>query len=149
MITSLTAHFTRISVGDCRDGILFFSYHEVSTKFVLSIILPANDFLLCLCVSFLWCLDIPFFPLRRSNSSIFTLEQQDFSCFFLDTFVDIDVFAFLYGRMLESWNNFIVIHHKDQLQIVFSWILILLLCQIVRGALLSCLARIIQKVKDC
>lgn len=30
MITSLTAHFTRIAVGDCRDGILFFSYHEVS-----------------------------------------------------------------------------------------------------------------------
>lgn len=30
MITSLTAHFTRIAVGDCRDGIIFFSYHEVS-----------------------------------------------------------------------------------------------------------------------
>lgn len=30
MITSLTAHFTRIAVGDCRDGILFYSYHEVS-----------------------------------------------------------------------------------------------------------------------
>ena len=35
MITSLTAHFTRIAVGDCRDGILFFSYHEVSGMFVL------------------------------------------------------------------------------------------------------------------
>lgn len=34
MITSLTAHFTRIAVSDCRDGILFYSYHEVS-KFVL------------------------------------------------------------------------------------------------------------------
>lgn len=34
MITSLTAHFTRIAVGDCRDGILFYSYHEVS-KFSL------------------------------------------------------------------------------------------------------------------
>lgn len=31
-ITSLTAHFTRISVGDCRDGILFFSYHEDARK---------------------------------------------------------------------------------------------------------------------
>lgn len=29
-ITSLTAHFTRIAVGDCRDGILFYSFHEVS-----------------------------------------------------------------------------------------------------------------------
>lgn len=28
-IISLTAHFTRIAVGDCRDGILFYSYHEV------------------------------------------------------------------------------------------------------------------------
>lgn len=28
-ITSLTAHFTRIVVGDCRDGILFYDYHEV------------------------------------------------------------------------------------------------------------------------
>lgn len=30
MITSLSAHFTRIAVGDCRDGIILFSYHEVS-----------------------------------------------------------------------------------------------------------------------
>lgn len=30
MIVSLTVHFTRIAVGDCRDGILFYSYHEVS-----------------------------------------------------------------------------------------------------------------------
>lgn len=29
MIMSLTAHSTRIAVGDCRDGILFYSYHEV------------------------------------------------------------------------------------------------------------------------
>lgn len=28
-ITSLTAHFTRIVVGDCRDGILFYDYNEV------------------------------------------------------------------------------------------------------------------------
>ncbi|MBA0587886.1 hypothetical protein Gorai_001007, partial [Gossypium raimondii] len=28
MITSLTAYFTRIAVGDCRDGILFYSYNE-------------------------------------------------------------------------------------------------------------------------
>ena len=39
MITSLTAHFTRIAVGDCRDGVLFFLYHEVSGQFVLLIIL--------------------------------------------------------------------------------------------------------------
>lgn len=31
-ITSLTAHFTRIAVGDCRDGILFYSFHEDSKK---------------------------------------------------------------------------------------------------------------------
>jgi len=24
MITSLSAHFTRIAVGDCRDGIIYF-----------------------------------------------------------------------------------------------------------------------------
>lgn len=30
MITSLQSHLTRIAVGDCRDGILFYSYHEVS-----------------------------------------------------------------------------------------------------------------------
>lgn len=30
-IMTLTAHFTRIAVGDCRDGILFYSYHEVSS----------------------------------------------------------------------------------------------------------------------
>jgi hypothetical protein len=29
-IRSLTAYFSRIAVGDNRDGILFFSYHEVS-----------------------------------------------------------------------------------------------------------------------
>nr|XP_011467138.1 PREDICTED: pre-mRNA-splicing factor prp12 [Fragaria vesca subsp. vesca] len=31
-ITSLTAHFTRIVVGDCRDGILFYDYNEDSKK---------------------------------------------------------------------------------------------------------------------
>lgn len=31
MIMTLTAHFTRIAVGDCRDGILFYSYQEVSS----------------------------------------------------------------------------------------------------------------------
>ncbi|XP_057486313.1 uncharacterized protein LOC130772478 isoform X5 [Actinidia eriantha] len=28
MIMTLTTHFTRIAVGDCRDGILFYTYHE-------------------------------------------------------------------------------------------------------------------------
>ncbi|KAL0708075.1 hypothetical protein Bca4012_074501 [Brassica carinata] len=28
MITSLRTYFTRIVVGDCRDGVLFYSYHE-------------------------------------------------------------------------------------------------------------------------
>ncbi|KAK6945421.1 Cleavage/polyadenylation specificity factor, A subunit, N-terminal [Dillenia turbinata] len=32
MIVSLTAHFTRIAVGDCRDGILFYAYHEDARK---------------------------------------------------------------------------------------------------------------------
>lgn len=32
MIMLLTAHFTRIAVGDCRDGILFYSYHEDARK---------------------------------------------------------------------------------------------------------------------
>ncbi|OMO51866.1 hypothetical protein CCACVL1_29540 [Corchorus capsularis] len=32
MITSLTANFTRIAVGDCRDGILFYSFHEETKK---------------------------------------------------------------------------------------------------------------------
>uniref|UniRef100_A0A5B7BX94 Putative pre-mRNA-splicing factor prp12 isoform X4 n=1 Tax=Davidia involucrata TaxID=16924 RepID=A0A5B7BX94_DAVIN len=32
MIMTLTAHFTRIAVGDCRDGILFYTYHEDSKK---------------------------------------------------------------------------------------------------------------------
>lgn len=32
MITSLTTYFTRIAVGDCRDGILFYSYHEETKK---------------------------------------------------------------------------------------------------------------------
>ncbi|XP_010498325.1 PREDICTED: pre-mRNA-splicing factor prp12-like [Camelina sativa] len=32
MITSLRTYFTRIVVGDCRDGVLFFSYHEDSKK---------------------------------------------------------------------------------------------------------------------
>ncbi|XP_021281707.1 splicing factor 3B subunit 3 isoform X2 [Herrania umbratica] len=32
MIMSLTAHSTRIAVGDCRDGILFYSYHEETKK---------------------------------------------------------------------------------------------------------------------
>lgn len=29
MIMSLTAYHTRIAVGDCRDGILFYAYHVV------------------------------------------------------------------------------------------------------------------------
>jgi splicing factor 3B subunit 3 len=29
---TLTAHITRIAVGDCRDGVLFFSYHEDAKK---------------------------------------------------------------------------------------------------------------------
>ncbi|XP_027069184.1 splicing factor 3B subunit 3 isoform X1 [Coffea eugenioides] len=32
VIMTLTAHFTRIAVGDCRDGILFYSYHEDARK---------------------------------------------------------------------------------------------------------------------
>ncbi|AAF23212.1 hypothetical protein [Arabidopsis thaliana] len=32
MITSLRTYFTRIVVGDCRDGVLFYSYHEESKK---------------------------------------------------------------------------------------------------------------------
>lgn len=32
MIFSLTAYFTRIAVGDCRDGVLFYSYHEDAKK---------------------------------------------------------------------------------------------------------------------
>ncbi|CAL1370815.1 unnamed protein product [Linum trigynum] len=32
MIMSLTAHYTRIAVGDCRDGVLFYSYHEDARK---------------------------------------------------------------------------------------------------------------------
>ena len=28
LVTSLTVHFTRIAVGDCRDGVIFYSYHE-------------------------------------------------------------------------------------------------------------------------
>lgn len=32
MIMTLTAHLTRIAVGDCRDGILFYSYHEDARK---------------------------------------------------------------------------------------------------------------------
>ncbi|KAK6149257.1 hypothetical protein DH2020_016782 [Rehmannia glutinosa] len=31
-IMTLSAHFTRIAVGDCRDGILFYTYHEDSRK---------------------------------------------------------------------------------------------------------------------
>lgn len=31
MITSLRTYLTRIVVGDCRDGVLFYSYHEVCT----------------------------------------------------------------------------------------------------------------------
>lgn len=32
MIMTLTAHFTRIAVGDCRDGVLFYSYQEDARK---------------------------------------------------------------------------------------------------------------------
>ncbi|KAK4272631.1 hypothetical protein QN277_021156 [Acacia crassicarpa] len=32
MITSLTARSARIAVGDCRDGILFYSFHEETRK---------------------------------------------------------------------------------------------------------------------
>ncbi|XP_021738312.1 pre-mRNA-splicing factor prp12-like isoform X1 [Chenopodium quinoa] len=32
MIVSLTAYFTRIAVGDCRDGVLFYDYHETAKK---------------------------------------------------------------------------------------------------------------------
>ncbi|XP_065857046.1 pre-mRNA-splicing factor rse1 isoform X2 [Euphorbia lathyris] len=31
-VMSLTAHFSRIAVGDCRDGILFYSYNEETRK---------------------------------------------------------------------------------------------------------------------
>jgi hypothetical protein len=44
IITSLTTYFTRIAVGDCRDGILFYSYHEVISKgsFSLSFVFDTN-----------------------------------------------------------------------------------------------------------
>lgn len=45
MITSLTSHFTRIAVGDCRDGILFYSYHEVGS---ISLVLETTFFLIIL-----------------------------------------------------------------------------------------------------
>ncbi|RYR53278.1 hypothetical protein Ahy_A06g028291 isoform B [Arachis hypogaea] len=28
LVASLTVHFTRIAIGDCRDSVLFYSYHE-------------------------------------------------------------------------------------------------------------------------
>lgn len=35
MITSLSVHLSRIAVGDCRDGILFYTYQEVSGQLEL------------------------------------------------------------------------------------------------------------------
>jgi splicing factor 3B subunit 3 len=29
MITTISVHLTRIAVGDCRDGVLFYTYQEV------------------------------------------------------------------------------------------------------------------------
>lgn len=43
MITSLTAHANRIVVGDCRDGILFFSYLEVGFIYLYALVLYQND----------------------------------------------------------------------------------------------------------
>lgn len=37
MITTLTAHFTTIAVGDCRDGVLFYTYQEVRSSKCLSV----------------------------------------------------------------------------------------------------------------
>lgn len=34
MITSLSVHLSRIAVGDCRDGILFYTYQEVLQAFI-------------------------------------------------------------------------------------------------------------------
>lgn len=54
MITSLTAHVNRIAVGDCRDGILFFSYQEVSCNckffFILALYFYCSK--LCLKISY-------------------------------------------------------------------------------------------------
>lgn len=46
MITSLTAHTNRIVVGDCRDGILFFSYLEVGFIYSYELMLYQNDLIM-------------------------------------------------------------------------------------------------------
>lgn len=42
-ITSLTTFYTQIAVGDCRDGVLFYSYHEVYILLSVYLSLLANS----------------------------------------------------------------------------------------------------------
>lgn len=37
VITNVAVHLNRIAVGDCRDGILFYSYREVGSNLIISI----------------------------------------------------------------------------------------------------------------
>lgn len=63
-ITCITVHLTRIAVGDCRDGILFFSYLEDTRKLELLYCDPAQR-LVADCV--LMDLDTAFVSDRRGN----------------------------------------------------------------------------------
>lgn len=76
MIMTLTAHFTRIAVGDCRDGILFYSYHEVCSQ-VWYILFHRLVF---------------FFPFRNINFSAYICfvcegAHMSISFFFLDDYI--------------------------------------------------------------
>lgn len=103
-ITSLTAHFTRIVVGDCRDGILFYDYHEV--KAIIA-------FCLLVCMVH-WLISFsplsPFFFVRVA----FALEVEIArTCLVLcNIYPDIYIF-FLVGRIPKNCSNFTVIRIRD------------------------------------
>ncbi|XP_057535063.1 uncharacterized protein LOC130813276 isoform X1 [Amaranthus tricolor] len=69
MIVSLTTYFTRIAVGDCRDGVLFYSYHE-DVKKLEQIYCDPSQRLVADCL--LTNLDTVFVSDRKGNIAVLT-----------------------------------------------------------------------------
>lgn len=91
MITSLTAHVTRIAVGDCRDGILFYSYQEVSCSCHLCFILSFYFYFTEICLLHFpqGFMILPFFSKSKKQPLIDKMEREWLKSYKIHLLVDL------------------------------------------------------------
>lgn len=101
-IMTLTAHFTRIAVGDCRDGILFYSYHEVSNKSSFPVV---DLFVFYYLSGFLASAEVRWRSIKITREEKHEILIEELRFFVWDCSKNHLLFA---SRIPESWSKFIV-----------------------------------------